>query len=289
MAAAILTLLVAGGVTLALSGHLASHRPSRGGAPGSGSAGNGHTGLTAAAAMQMAATWVGQQISRSVIVACDPVMCSALQAQGFPAANLLVLRPSTASPRGAEVVVVTPAVRSQFGNRLDSMYAPSVMAGFGSGPNQVNVRVIAPDGAAAYLAALRQDVAARSVAGAQLLANKRIVITAQARMQLTAGQVDSRLLILLPAMAAAHPIQILAFGDPGPGASPGIPLCSAALSGSGRAAGMTDAGYLRWMAGFVQAQLVPFAGRVVIPRPGNKPVVQLEFSRPSPLGLLTHG
>jgi len=287
MAAAILILLGAGGVILAQ--HVASHRPSRGSAPASGSVGNGHNGLTAAAAMQMAAEWIGQQMSRSAIVACDPVMCSVLEARGVPAANLLILRSGTASLRGAEVVVATPAVRSQFGSRLDNVYAPSVMAGFGSGPNQVNVRVVAPDGAAAYLTALRQDVAARSAAGAQLLANKRIEITAQARTQLTAGNVDSRLLIMLPAMAAVHPIQIIAFGDPGPDASPGVPLSSADLSGSGRPAGMTDTSYLHWLTGYVRAQLVPFAGRVLMLQQGDKPVVQVEFSRPSPLGLLTHG
>jgi hypothetical protein len=239
--------------------------------------------------MQMAAQWVGQQISRSTIVACDPAMCSALEARGVPAANLLILRSTTASLRGAEVVVATPAVRSQFGSRLDSVYAPAVIAGFGSGPNQVNVQVIAPDGAATYLAALHQDVAARAAAGAQLLANKRIEMTAQARTQLTAGQVDSRLLIILPAMAAVHPIQVLAFGDPGPGASPGVPMCSADLSGSGKAAAMTDASYLGWLTGFVRAQLVPFTGRTVMFQQGDKPAVELEFSRPSPLGLLTHG
>jgi hypothetical protein len=279
MAAAILILFVSGGVITALfRPHFASHRFSRGGATHS-----------ATAAMRMAAEWVGQQVSSNVIVACDPVMCSALEAQGMPAPNLLILRPTTASLLGAELVVATPVVRSQFGSRLDSVYAPSVIAGFGSGPNQVNVRVVAPDGAAAYLAAVRQDVAARSAAGAQLLANKRIEMTAQARMQLTTGQVDSRLLIMLPAMAAVHPIQILAFGDPGPGASPGVPLCSADLSSSGRAAGMADASYVSWLTGFVRVQLLPFAGRAVMLRQGNEPVVQLEFPRPSPLGLLTHG
>ncbi len=79
------------------------------------------------------------------------------------------------------------------------------------------MQVVAPDGAAAYLAALRQDVAARKAAGAQLLVNKRIRVMGQARTQLAAGEVDDRLLIMLPALAAAHPIQILAFGDSGPG------------------------------------------------------------------------
>jgi hypothetical protein len=186
-------------------------------------------------------------------------------------------------------VVATPTVRSQFGSRLDTVYAPSVMASFGSGPGQVDVQVVAPDGAAAYLAALRQDVAARRAAGAQLLANKRIAMTAQVRTQLAAGEIDSRLLILLPVLAAMHPIQILAFGDPGPGASPGVPWCSADLSGSGRAAGMADASYVSWLTAFVRAQLLPFAGSIATLMQDDQVVVRIEFSRPSPLGLLARG
>ena len=149
--------------------------------------------------------------------------------------------------------------------------------------------MVAPDGATTYMTALRRDQAARTSAGVELLANKRIQVSVQARMQLTAGQVDSRLLLLLPVMAATHPIDILAFGDPGPGASPGVPLCSAILSGSGKAAAMTDASYLRWLAGFLRAQTGPFAGHVVVQSEGGGSVVQVEFARPSPLGLLVNG
>jgi hypothetical protein len=237
----------------------------------------------------MAAAWVSQQVSRSVIVACDPAMCGALQAHGMPAANLVVLRSDTMSPLRAQVVVATPAVRSQYGGRLDTVYAPSVMASFGSGPGRVDVQVIAPQGAAAYLMALRQDMATRQAAGAQLLANKRIAVTAQARPQLEAGEVDSRLLIMLPALAALHPIQILAFGDPGPGASPGVPWCSADLSGSGQAAGMADGSYVSWLTTYVRAQLLPFAGSITTLRQDDQLIVRIEFARPSPLGLLTRG
>ena len=215
-------------------------------------------------------------------------MCAALEARGVPAANLLILRTGTTSPLGAQVVVVTPAVRSQFGSRLDSVYAPSVIASFGSGPDQVSVQVIAKDGPAAYLTALRQDVAARKAAGAQLLANKRIRASAEALAQLAAGAVDSRLLIMLPALAAVHPIQILAFGHPAPGASPGVPLCSADLSGSGRAAAMTDASYLNWLTSFVRAQLGPFEGGMAVLQEAGQPVVRVVFAQPSPLGLLAH-
>jgi hypothetical protein len=281
LVAAILILVVAGGVTVALVRPQAT-RPQASGRP------SGHAVL-AAAPVQMAAEWISQQISRSTIVACDPAMCSALEAAGVPAANLLVLRTAAASPLDSQLVVATPTLRRQFGSRLDSVYAPTVIAVFGSGSGRVDVQVIAPDGAAAYQAALAKDVAARRAAGAELLANKRIAVTPQAITQLTAGEVDARLLILLPALAAMHPIQVLAFGDPGPGAAAGVPLCSADLSGSGRAAGMTDVSYLSWLTSFVRAQLLPFAGRVITVRQGGQLVVRVEFSRPSPLGLLGHG
>jgi hypothetical protein len=234
----------------------------------------------------MAADWVSQEVSHSVTVACDPLMCAALEARGVPTARLLVLRTGSPSPRGAGVIVATPAVRSQFGSRLDSEYAPLVLAGFGSGPGQVSVQVVAPDGAAAYRAALRQDQASRKAAGIQLLANKQIGVTSQARAQLAAGAVDSRLLILLPALAATHPVQVLAFGGAGPEAGAGTPLSSVDLSGSGQAAGMTDAAYQRWLTSFVHAQLAHFTGSVTVVRQGGQAVVRIQFAPPSPLGLL---
>ena len=280
VAAAVVVLIAASGVAGAVSRwHAGGHA--------AGPGGTGHA--PPADAAQLAADWVSQQVSRSVTVACDPLMCAALEARGVPTAKLLVLRTGAANPRGAAVVVATPAVRNQFGSRLDSEYAPSVIAGFGSGPGQVNVQVVAPDGAAAYRVALRQDLAARKTAGGQLVLNKQIGATARARTQLAAGEVDSRLLILLPALAATHPIQVLAFGDSGPGAGAGTPLCTADLSGSGRAAGMTDAGYQQWLVSFVRAQLAHFGGTVVAVRPGGQPVVRVEFARPSPLGLLSPG
>jgi hypothetical protein len=279
--AAIVVLLAAGGTAVALS---RSHDGHHGPATASRSAG----GQARSTASQLAAAWVAQQVARSAIVACDPLMCSALEARGVPAANLLILRNATTSPLGAQVVVVTPVVRSQFGSRLDSVYAPSVIAGFGSAPDQVSVQVIARNGPAAYLTALREDMAARKAAGTQLLANKGIRASAEAASLLGAGAVDSRLLIMLPALAAQHPVQILAFGQPAPGAGPGVPLCSADLSGSGQAAAMTDASYLSWLTSFVRAQLVPFAGSMAVLQQAGQTVVRVMFAQPSPLGLLAH-
>ena len=281
--AVIVVLLAAGGAAVAVSRPHAGHS-GHGPATASRPAG----GQPRSTASQLAAAWVAQQVAHSAIVACDPMMCSALEARGVPAANLMILRTGTPSPLGAQVVVVTPAVKSQFGSRLDSVYAPSVIAGFGSGPDRVSVQVIAQNGPTAYLTALREDLAARKAGGAQLLANERIRASAEARVQLGAGAVDSRLLIMLPALAAEHPIQILAFGQPAPGAGPGVPLCSADLSGSGQAAAMTDTSYLSWLTTFVRAQLVPFAGSMAVLQQAGQPVVRVVFAQPSPLGLLAH-
>jgi hypothetical protein len=62
----------------------------------------------------------------------------------------------------------------EFGARLSSVYAPVVLATFGTGSTQTAVRVVAADGAAAYLRSLRTDVAARASAGQQLLQNPRL-------------------------------------------------------------------------------------------------------------------
>jgi hypothetical protein len=278
----VIMLLVAGGVkvTLALRG---------GRGTTAGSAAASQNALATAVVAQQAAQWVSQQVDHHVIVACDPVMCSALKARGLSTANLLVLRNAGADPLHAGVVVVTPTVRGQFGERMTSVYAPAVIAGFGSGAARVNVQVTAPDGTAAYLAALRQDLAARKAAGSQLLANKRIGVTAQARAQLVAGDVDSRLLLMLPALAAIHAVEILAFGDPGPQASQGIPLCSADLSVSGPPGGTTEASYLSSQVAFVRAQSPPFSGSAAVLQQGSERILRVQFSRPSPLGLLGHG
>ena len=64
------------------------------------------------------------------------------------------------------MVLATAAVRGMFGSRLADVYAPDVLASFGTGQARVDVRIVAPDGALAYRASLTADVAARQAAGA---------------------------------------------------------------------------------------------------------------------------
>lgn len=251
---------------------------------------------SATAARRQAAAWIARQLSHSAIVSCDPAMCAALRTQDFPAGNLLMLEPSAEDPLGSDVVVATAAIRSKFGSRLAGVYAPDVAAAFGAGNARIQIRVIAPDGAAAYRSALRADLLARQAAGAQLLRNRDIGVTAAVRKQLTEGQVDSRLLTTLAALAAQHALRIVAFADSGPGASPGMPLRMAEISAPGGSAAIAPPGpgnarFPRSVLAFLRAQRPPYlaAGPRAIRSGGGQDVVQVEFASPSPLGLLTAG
>jgi hypothetical protein len=196
------------------------------------------------------ATWVSSQVSRSDIVACDPAMCAVLQNHGVPAGNLLALRPGSADPLGSDVVVATPAIQAQFGARLAGVYAPQVLASFGTGAQEIEVRAVAPDGAAAFRAALAADLSARRTAGRQLVRNPRLTIAGPARASLQAGRVDSRLLVVLAALTADQRLTILSFGSSGPGAGADTPLRRVQVT--------ADHATVTTMLAFVQAQRVPY-------------------------------
>jgi len=234
-----------------------------------------------------AARWVAREISKSAIIACDTVMCTRLYNQGIAESNLLVLGSTAPSPLGADVVIGTRVLRSQFGPGLASEYAPTVIASFGSGKSRVDVRVIAPYGAAAYQLALSHDLAARQRYGGELLRDSRISVSASARPELIAGLVDPRLLMMLPVLASEHPIRILGFFDRGPRSAQGVPLGGAELAGYHAAAGVSAGGYLRWLLVFLRGQRAPYwPTSVTTTRVGGHEIVRVRFSRPSPIGLL---
>jgi hypothetical protein len=286
LAAAVIVLVVfaAGGLTVAL---LRGTRP--GTAAGGGHAASGTPGLAqvqaAAAARQQAAAWVTAQVSHSAMVSCDPAMCAALEARGFPAGDLLTLGSAASDPLGSAVIVATAAVRSEFGGRLTSVYAPTVIASFGSGSARIDVRAYAAGGAAAYLTALRADQAVRQNLGRVLLHNSRISATPAARAQLAAGQVDTRLLSILATLTHQGPVSIVAFSDSGPGADPGVPLRAVELASPPGAA----SGYLSSVLALLRAQQAPYLpNSTALARLANGlQIARIEFAAPSPPGLLS--
>jgi hypothetical protein len=219
------------------------------------------------AAQTAAAAWIAGQLSSDATIACDPAMCAVLQAQGITAARLMPLTPGSPDPRGATVVVTSSSAVEA--------YAPAVIASFGSGAAQIDVRATEPGGAAAYETALRADLAARTSAGAQLLRNNRIHFTAQDAAQLRAGEVDARLLATLAALSSQYSFSVTAFGD----ASPGVAMLYREVTISGAGKNLTSALAL------VKAQVPPYqpAQVTLLPPAG----LSIEFAAPSPLGLLT--
>ena len=230
-------------------------------------------------------------------MACDPVMCQVLRLHGVPAAGRLYqLGPQTTSPLRSQIIVATPAVRAQFGNVLSSVYAPAVLASFGFGPARIDIRETAQHGAAAYRSTFSADLADRKASGAQLLQSGRIAAGAVARRELAEGDVDGRLLLAIAQMAATHPMFIVDFGAPAPGAALGMPLRQADLAEGAHArrhAGhIVSAGYVRSMLLFLHAQHGAFRParvqtvRTWLQKRRGAAVLRIQFTAPSPLGLL---
>jgi hypothetical protein len=242
-----------------------------------------------AAARGKMAAWVAQHVSRDAVVACDPVMCAALAAHGFPSRELLKLGPTTPDPfaSAAAVVIETPTVRSLFGSSLDTAWAPDVLASFGDGPAKVTVRVTAPHGVVTYQSRLNSDLAARKIAGAALLHDSQISIPVPAENQLAAGRVDSRILLALADLAGHRPISIVRFGNDGPGASADIPLRFVDLAENVQAAHLGPAAYVRAVRAFlsqVNVQYRPVSMTEVGPANGQA-VLRVTVAAPSPFGV----
>ena len=249
-----------------------------------GSAGSGahapNAIQVAQADRQQAAGWIAREVASNIVVACDLEMCNQLQKSGFPGARLLPLQPTSPDPLGSQLVVATSVIRNQFGTRLASVYAPLVIASFGSGAERVDVRFVAPDGTQAFEAELATDRKARIAAGGQLLANNHVQASADARKALLAGQVDPRLLVTLGTLAGLMPIQLVAFDDPSPGASPDVPLRGAEI-GASTAAGLPA------MVTFLKAQQDEYAPAVasITQIASGQHVVTVRYDAPGPMGL----
>jgi hypothetical protein len=265
----------------------ASHGPPKPSAIAASSAAGSQRLASASALRAQAVDWVAAQVGHDVSVACDAATCSALAARGFPASNLTVVQPSATDPYGSTLVIATAAIRSQFGAKLGGAFAPQVIASFGTGANRIDVRFIAPLGAAAFRRASSADLAARKASGAELLQNSRVTVAASARSLLAAGLIDPRLLTTIAFLAGQHPLVIVGFGGASPGAGP-VPLRSVYLAEADAAAHLTGSAYVQSLESVLQAQSPPYVPLRVtsVQFGGGGPVLEVEFAAPSPLGLL---
>ena len=279
--------LLAAVLLVAAAGVLAFNLPRHGARSEqlAGSHGPVTTGVAAeTAARKKAVTWILQQVSRAAVVSCDTQLCGDLVSAGFPSANVLTLGPGSNDPLGSALVVATGPIRAHFGSRLASVYAPAVIASFGSKTARIDIRLVYPGGAATYNADERTALSYRKTAGAELLANGHIKASATARAQLLSGDVDPRLPQLLAIMAEIHPVHIVDFVSQSPGGGPASLLRSVDLATVDSAAHMTRSAYLGWMQGFIDAQRAQYHPSVQrVPLHTGQTVLRIGFGAPSPL------
>lgn len=245
--------------------------------------------VTVEAAVRSAAVaWVTSQVSRDTAIACDAPTCSDLAQHGFPAGNLNTLPSTAPDPYGSQLIIATAGIRSQFGAKLAAVFAPEVLASFGSGASQIDIRLIAPDGIAAFRSALSADEQARKSSGAQLLGNKRITAASTARTALASGDVDARLLTTLAFLAIEEPIDIVGFGSQAPGASPGVPLRTVDLAQTDPASRVGGSAYLRQLVSALHRQVPPYRPMsiAVVQLADGQSVLQVQFGAPTLFGLL---
>ena len=218
-------------------------------------------------------------------------MCAVLEAHRFPAARLLPLGGSNPDPLGSDLIVSTAAVRSEFGARLASVYAPVVLASFGTGIAQTAVRVVASDGGAAYRRGLRTDVAARASCRPPAAAEP-----AAASLRHSAPGAGRR-----PGRFAAAD-RIRRAGHHVPGAGGRFPRARSrgerghAAPGRGHRAAAGPGTRQRpdtmaSLARYLRNQLTPYQPEhiTVVRLASRRPVLRVEYGAPSPLGLLGKG
>jgi serine/threonine protein kinase len=265
-----------GGLALILSPHGPSPEPKR---PAGARSVPNQKQTAEAKARTQAVTWILQQVSRAVVVSCDSDVCTELAQRGFP--NTDPLGPGSLDPLGSTLVVATAAIRAQFGSRLASVYAPVVIASFGSGNARIEIREMFSGGTSA----LQADLQARKTSDAQILANSRVTVSAIARAQLRSGDIDPRLPTLIAAITAAYPVRIVDFGDHGPGGGPASLLRSMDLATHVSAARLAAPAYTRWIQALVKAQNTVYlpASSELVTLPGGQTVLRIEFAAPSPL------
>jgi predicted Ser/Thr protein kinase len=236
-----------------------------------------------AAVRNRAVTWIMHQVSQATVVACDVQVCTDLHSRGMPYANLLTLGPQSNDPLGASLVVDTAAIRAQFRDRLH-VWAPAIIAAFGSGNARIEIRLEFPGGATSYRADQPKYARARKLIDAQLLTNNHIKLSPMAKAQLRSGNIDTRLPELIAFMVHYHPLQIVDFADQSPGGGPASLLRSMDLATTDPPAHLTPSAYINWMRSAIRGQRSKYhPGLNLVTLRSGQIVLRIGYGAPSSL------
>jgi len=231
-----------------------------------------------------AITWILHQVGPGAIVSCDTEVCTELVSNGFSPSQLSPLGPGSNDPLGSTLLVATATVRNQFGKRL-AVYAPAIIASFGTRNARIDILWLYPGGAAAYRSALPSALRTRKAADAQLLTNGNIRLSTTAKKQLLSGQIDPSLPQLLAIMAHSHPLYVVDFASQSPGGGPASLMRWMDLATTVKGAHLTHAAYLDWMQSFIgtqRAEYLPVWVKPITLSTGQA-VLRIGYGAPSPL------
>ena len=96
--------------------------------------------------------------------------------------------------------------------------------------------------------------------------------------ELVSGQVDSRLLITLAALAAKFPVRITSFAGAGPSSATSDPLHAMTIT--------VPTTVEQQLLDFLRAQRSPLRAAISSQRHGRTASIQIDFTEPSLVGLL---
>ena len=231
-------------------------------------------------------SWVLSSVGPSQVVACDVSVCSLLRAHGFPASSLVTVQ-AVADVEQADVVIVTPVLRRQFGSALDAVVSAEPLAVYGSAGTRVEADAVALTGPSGYATELAADRTDRRTVGAALLHNGQLTFAQQSGAQLSEGLVDTRVCALLATLASSHALVVAGFTPRGTGAGPDVPSPGLLISSvDGTPVSATSAAAKAVLAAVNSQQSPYLALTATVTTYDGAPALQIVFSQPGPLGLL---
>jgi len=173
------------------------------------------------APMRNAETWVETNVPKDSRLLVDDAVWVDLVKAGFSRENVIwfykidtdgaVQAQSPNGWRDSDYLFETESVRTSgaaSADIRDALANSTVVATFGEGDQQVNIRQIDSEGEAQAQTEADDAASARSQAGAELAQNPNLQISSTLRTALSDGRLDPRAIIVLGQLAAMGPISV---------------------------------------------------------------------------------
>jgi intracellular septation protein A len=174
--------------------------------------------------MRQAEQWVETNVQRDSTIVVDDAMWVDLVRAGFDRDDVIWYYKvdtdpavSATLPNGwqdVDYVVTTDSMRTfptAFPQVSETIANSVVVASFGEGSTQVDIRRVDPDGIEQAEADAQTSRDARSAAGTALAQNPNVTLTGESRSLLEAGLVDSRIMLALAERAVTSEITVADF------------------------------------------------------------------------------